>query len=288
MSLSTDNEKKVFKEILTVGRPEYRKFCSPLQGLFWLAEKGELKKEKNPLENYSLEKLLARAWVFDEAVYTKEEAINIINNLKDKEMAKRILNGWGNDSEAVGRTLSALRELGPGKFFEDKNIFKKYKGFDRWSDVNAVMDRLNSPELFEYWFCRNFGYDWSKFSITTPIAYPQTAEFTIKTKKGVCFDAAYLAYVCLKRSGYDVTGLNVYYKGKNAIGATAKIVCILRRQDSDKIRYYKLADTWIGECYIRGPFDSIQEIAEHIALMSGLPLKTYTTGLPYYDINLWR
>jgi len=33
-----------FKEILNVGKREYRKFCSPLQAAFWLAEKGEIEK----------------------------------------------------------------------------------------------------------------------------------------------------------------------------------------------------------------------------------------------------
>jgi len=91
LNVSTDNEKRTLKEILSVGKPKYRKFCSPLQGLFWLAEEGKLSKEENPLINYSLKNLLDQAWKF-EVKYTKEEAINIITNLKDKANAERILN----------------------------------------------------------------------------------------------------------------------------------------------------------------------------------------------------
>ena len=58
LSVSTDNDKAALGKILSIGKPKYRQFSSPLQALFWLAEKRELKREKNPLQDYCLDKLL--------------------------------------------------------------------------------------------------------------------------------------------------------------------------------------------------------------------------------------
>jgi len=290
LSVSTDKEKAALGKILNIGKPEYRKFCSPLQALFWLAEKGELSKEKNPLENYSLEKLLDQAWAF-EVEYTKEEAISIIKNWKDKERASRLLNESKDDIKRLNSKVNDFKKYLKRSSFEDRSIFKKYKGLDRWNDSNEVMDRLNSPELVEYWSWRNFDFDKSKIGMTSWITrvYPQAAEFTIKTKKGICFDLAYLTYECLKRSGYDVIGLNVYYKGKNSEGSIMHSVCILKIQESNKISYYKIGDSNTrSPNSMDGPFKSIEAIAERVAQFWGLQLKTYTTGLPLYDYDLAR
>ena len=156
----------------------------------------------------------------------------------------------------------------------------------KWGDPHKVMDRLNSPELFEYWFAHNFKYDWSKFWITAPRAYPQSAETSIKIKKGICFDAAYLAYVCLKRAGYDVTGLNVYFVGRAPSRAIMHSVCILKKEEFNEIKFYKLGDTNTPGRIV-GPYDSIQKVAEDIASMHGVHLKRYVTGVPHYDYGLW-
>lgn len=156
----------------------------------------------------------------------------------------------------------------------------------KWGDPHKVMDRLNSPELFEYWFAHNFKYDWSKFWITAPSAYPQSAETSIKTKTGICFDAAYLAYVCLKRAGYDVTGLNVYFVGRDPNRAIMTSVCVLKKEEFNEIKYYKLGDI-NTRGRIVGPYDSIQLVAEDIASMHGVHLKRYVTGVPHYDYSLW-
>jgi len=45
-----------FKQFMNVGKKKYRKFCTPLQAIFWLAKKGK------PVINTSLGVLLKRAW----------------------------------------------------------------------------------------------------------------------------------------------------------------------------------------------------------------------------------
>ena len=223
-NLKPDYFNEAFKEMNKIGKGEFRKYCVPLQALFWLAQK-----------------------------YTIEE----LEKLEFKETIGLLNKAWN---------------------FSDKT---------RWADPQKVIDRLNSPELFEVWFASNFTYDWSKFYITTRTASPQTAEITIKTKKGICFDAAFLAYTCLKRAGYDVTGLNVYFRTKTRVGSIMHSVCILKMQWADKISYYKIADT-MSPGFVFGPFDSIEAIAEYIARMHGVALKIYTTGVPSYHYDLFR
>ena len=206
-----------------VGNPWARKYCSPLQALFWLAEDGNVKEVEKQITNYKLKSLLNASWSY-------------------------------------------------------------YKGKNRWIDSDAIIDRLNSPRLFEYWFSRNFTYDWSKFYITTPTALPKIPADTISSRKGICFDAAHLAVTCLKRAGYDVTGLNVYFAGRSRENAVMHSVCLLRIERSGTTDYYKLADT-NGPHPKRGPFGSIEEIAEAVAANNGAPLGRYLTGIPSLDMS---
>ena len=215
LKVSTDNEKRALKEILSVGKPEYRKFCSPLQGLFWLAEEGKLSEEKNPLINYSLRNLLDQAWRF-EVKYTKEEAINIIRNLRDKANAERILNECEGDVKRLNYYVNIYYKSKylTRDFFEDRNIFKKYKGIDKWADFNVVIDRLNSPELIDCYQRKNFTYDYDRFykavkSKRDTEEYGYDMRYLFYNKRGVCTDFALFTHYCLKRSGYSAQVLRV-------------------------------------------------------------------------------
>ncbi len=160
-----------------------------------------------------------------------------------------------------------------------------YKPGPLWKDPVEIIDRLNAPELVQYWFVRNFMYDWSKFWVTAPSALPQSVKRTIKTKKGVCYDAAYVAYTCLKRAGYDATGLNVYYDRRATKRAAMHSVCIFKANENSKIVYYKLTDTSYRR-HIEGPFRTIKAVAEKVAFRAGVSVGTYTTGIPEYHWSL--
>lgn len=209
LTSSTDNEKRAIREILNVGKPKYRKFCSPLQGLFWLGEKGELSKEKNPLQNYSLEKLLDQAWEF-ETQYTKEEAINIINNVKNKDYSQTVLNESKDDMKKLNHYANVLKKYYVRKEFfefEDKSIFKKHKGIDKWNDFKVVVDRLNSPELIDYYEKKNFCYDFDRLGwvLRGPREIEYDMHYLFNNKRGVCTDFAAFTHYCLVRSGYGAT-----------------------------------------------------------------------------------
>jgi len=64
---STDPETESnFREILNIGKREYRKFCSPLQAVFWLAQRQRLTGENRLWKYFSLQGLLNQAWDFTE------------------------------------------------------------------------------------------------------------------------------------------------------------------------------------------------------------------------------
>lgn len=146
----------------------------------------------------------------------------------------------------------------------------------KWSDPKSIIDRLNSPELLEYWLMQNFKYDWDRFNPRRAHNAPQSAEKTIRRKKGVCHDAAYLAYVCLKRAGYDVTTLNVWYSKQATRGGGGHAVCVIKMKQIDEDVYYIVGDT-NAPGFIVGPIESIKAAAKRIAKIYGV--KRYVTGM---------
>lgn len=52
-----------FGKMSQVGKPDTRKYNSPLQALFWLSEDNKFSKENNTLIGYSIKKLLQKAWL---------------------------------------------------------------------------------------------------------------------------------------------------------------------------------------------------------------------------------
>ena len=145
-----------------VGIPEVRKYCSPLQALFWLAEDGKFVILSSVIVNYSFENLFSHAWpLLPESYYhyknryldfTEQEAKNIIANLsKEKQI---IFSGL--KSEMIIKAL-LVKYLEEPSFFprkirsKIKNSIKETKNYIRWKDFKVVQDRLNSPELVSFY-----------------------------------------------------------------------------------------------------------------------------------------
>jgi hypothetical protein len=73
------------------GLPEVRNYCSPLQALFWLAQKGDSKKIEIIINNFSLGDLLSHAWDFEPPVLTDSEISGIIEDISDTKLRKQYL-----------------------------------------------------------------------------------------------------------------------------------------------------------------------------------------------------
>ena len=78
---------------------------------------------------------------------------------------------------------------------------------DRWSDFDAVTDRLNAPELINYYQRRQFIYDSRK---GTKKAKKADIKRVFKTNVGSCVDAAAFTVYCMEKGGYDASFVNVH------------------------------------------------------------------------------
>jgi len=129
---SSPQEKSNLKKLLEVGKPNYRRYCSPLQSIFWLLEKEDYNQKENPF-SYPLKTLLKKSWNFSET--------------------------------------------------------------NRWDDYEVVTDRLNAPELVDYYELRQFNY----YSRPGQLG---NSYFLFKTKTGDCKDVTDFTVYCLNKGGY--------------------------------------------------------------------------------------
>ena len=203
-----------FNQMYQIGLPEVRKYCSPLQALFWLVQ---------------------------------EDPELAYRSIKIKKIKWLLWAAWD---------------------YSDKS---------KWGNPQDIMDRLNSPEVFEYWFRRNFKYDWSKLPVRDPVSALQSAKRSLIKKKGVCMDAAYLAYICLGKAGYETIPLRAYFhkeSSQHPIGAfVGHTICVIKKGNE----FYMAGDSNAMEMTKR-PFRDLKEIAEYMAEFQGCSLKGYAIG----------
>lgn len=55
---------KAFSEMNKTGKIAYRKYCTPLQALFWFAENGDIYEITSLIKDYKLQTLLSASWNF--------------------------------------------------------------------------------------------------------------------------------------------------------------------------------------------------------------------------------
>jgi len=56
---------EAFGQMNQIGLPEYKKYCSPLQAVFWLVEDGKNQKAEELIQEYNLDRLLYETWKSD-------------------------------------------------------------------------------------------------------------------------------------------------------------------------------------------------------------------------------
>ncbi|HEC93423.1 MAG TPA: hypothetical protein ENI51_10610 [Candidatus Atribacteria bacterium] len=170
---ATQPQKANLAKLLKVGKPASRRYCTPLQAIFWILERGKPRSGPtvqeieyfqlakignragiNPLK-YRLEELLAQAWDFSEQ--------------------------------------------------------------DRWNDYEMVTDRLNAPELVNYYQRVRFIYKSKKGGIDNPYAYVGKSQKLFETNKGNCMDVSAFTAYCLKKAGYKVWEDNVHPTGYHRV-----------------------------------------------------------------------
>ena len=203
---------KFFKEIYQVGIPGVRKYCSPLQAFFWLIKDNKIDELNSIIVEHSLDKLLYSSWDFNEEIsivdldLTEKQVKEIIASI-DKEII------WyakfqKNPKDIIILCYNKNQNAIPLKYrgiIENDNYFKKAqiyfdRDIKRWTGYEIIIERLNSPELLNFYLKINIHY-YHKIP-----CYHRDPRTVIKEKYGDCDDLAYFGKVILSKAGYDVFG----------------------------------------------------------------------------------
>jgi hypothetical protein len=236
---------KAFDQMYEVGLPGVRRYCSPLQALFWLAKDNELTDDNNVLVEYSLESLLAKAWKFDPLNYchiSEKEIGEIIDNVLNDYIQKQYLDDLRGGAICIQIQASLVadyrrsRRTGAEVFSKKaakiiKNKIVEARAPQRWEDFDVVVERLNAPKLIDYYEKRRFRYvHWS--SLPSSLKRPHSANpyYVFKYNKGECQSITEFTVLCLRRGGYKAWK----HKGKSVSGVTPFHVLCVFEMDGKK------------------------------------------------------
>ena len=255
----------IFAEMYTVGIPTVRRYCSPLQAFFWLAEDDRIVADNKggllielplPYTTYvwtpntdARLQLLSLAWdTSDREVYRKvqiDAAIAALLDPAERErysaMAQRL------DPLKVQKYLFDDFQNHPHMFSPaGRTLFEAAAKGSQWRDFETVTDRLNAPALVGWWLNKHFRY--------AERDKPQPAEVTFATHHGDSKAYAIFSYHCLARAGYEPFLFTMDPKSP-----FPHTVCAYR-EDS---RYFTLDNKKGGKA---GPFESTAAISEAFGL----------------------
>jgi hypothetical protein len=273
-NLSPDAFDRAFEQMYQVGLPEVRKYCSPLQALFWLAEDGKHDQISRIVGNYSLEALIKEAWgdvaSRDKKVshLSEQEIQGIINRLSEKD--RKLFDGVR--PEVLNYFLTFHYNEHPGIYSkEDREIIEasmeSNKNYLRWKTFSTVADRLNAPELVAYYLNHFVVYRGYKRAHGT---YP-----TFKFKQGHCVDAAFFATDMLRRSGYNTFMRMVVWGPDTWIQNHTGSGIIL-----DDGRYLIVADFTPSGNSMTGPHETIEQVDTQLASRHKITDRRWGTNYP--------
>jgi len=276
-----------FKQMYQVGKPEVRKYCTPLQAIYWLVKDGkEHSVVRNAIVQYDLNQLLHNAWQYapDEIKLSESHILYLINDLT-KIQGKKSDDKWMQD---LDRTL--LKKIILSNYMirpkvysrKARNLIEKsfLKGsnasYQRWKDFKTVTERLNAPKIIDIYQRKNFSYATTSagygcggvdISISTRSCSPS---YIYHTKKGNC--AAYTTHAvnCLKQAGYEAYPIKVFIKWPSSFVPRAF------PRDYHYLVIYNEMDKWYTmntgggmPAGIKGPFNSLEELPFKVLNIEG-------------------
>jgi len=249
---------KSFVEMYKIGKPEVRKYCSPLQALFWLANDNEFISYNDLLSDNWLKKLLKKAWKTDRLSYrliSDKQIREVINGIEDEDR-RRICLGAFKDGDTFRLQNLFLLYYEMSKITHKQLISKKAvkiikeniltpKSPPRWKDFNTVVDRLNAPELLDYYINQKITYKKNRINSHTP-------KHTYSHQWGDCDDLSVFGKYILSKGGYKAWPRYVHWTHDNR--GHVGVVIIL------KDGRYLLAVDFDGRNRISGPYTKLSEV----------------------------
>ena len=202
----SQNFSEAFREMYHVGIPGKRDHNTPLETLCFMLEDGKDKDARKVLENYSLDKLLARGWFKERDLLSQNDAERIVGHIADPKKRESYMQLFQRVDNA--QFIGYVKEDAKRGLFDDgvKAVIDEIgsrKQTYRWNDFDIVVNRLNAPELVHHWLRRNFKYEYYVGDRRTNRAF-------FSDKKGNCVDYSQFAAMCLRNAGYRSGTLRVY------------------------------------------------------------------------------
>ena len=200
-----------FNKMYEIGLPEQRKYCSTLQALFWIAMERSFSKENNPVNPYSLDSLLNEAWTFRPRISLK--MINkIVASIKDPEIRTNYEKWIIEKKKYISFNLANHAKFSPDIF--EEWVHKKIKELKNklWNNYNVVLDRLNSPELIDFYVTKHIGYS-NYWDILGYDRYGSgDSYYVFKNRSGDCLYISEFIVQALRKNGY-----RAYVEKKSAL-----------------------------------------------------------------------
>jgi hypothetical protein len=241
----------VFEQMFQTGKPEVRRYCSPLQALFWLVADGQIKIARQILSQYSLDRLLCSTWPTRNRYHISwpgrkiEKTGNHCDFQEDDapvyviqhslEPADYYLLKKSDGGAASGDGI----DLGDAGFIETTAL--------RWGNFQIVADRLNAPELIDFFQRHNLGYD-------DYLGSQRSVRDVFESGRANCVDTTRFALHCLHRAGYKAEMLTVPPRGRTAPGAH------LVTKFYDRGRIYIMDNGRANPQGISGPLDTAEDL----------------------------
>jgi hypothetical protein len=273
---------RIFEKMFQIGLPGYRKYCSPLQAFFWLIQDNHFEACEHLLGitiprtlaqnqeearyiiepgsqvssapgEYSLKKLLDAAWHTEPLVLSEAQFREIVAGIQcdpeKEEYAHRLTH--------IDRT--SLQNYIFKDFRRNRHIFEvntrdyiiEALERSRWHSFYAVADRLNAPELVNYYI--NTSFKFSKAS-------SKGVYFTFYFKTSQCTDSAYFTAYMLERAGYRTFIRSVKWSSHPWDGLHTGAGVVL--DDGT----YLLVSNYTGVNVPDGPFTTIADLDRILAI----------------------
>ncbi len=204
---------QMFQQMYRVGLPEKRKYCTPLQALFWLSKKKKIPSIKNQINVYSTQNLLNDTWKLGSLpeYITDQQMRLLIENIQIASEKAQYIDMWNKKKyETFAQTLYWDHKRDSKKSRENriftknakkiiKEILNAKKEDPNWSDYRKTVIRLNSPELVDYYSKNRLKWvDWRSLPTKTV-----SNLYVFKNGVGDCTAISNFIAGCLRAGGYN-------------------------------------------------------------------------------------
>lgn len=252
-----------------------RSYCTPLQGLFWMILDGKLDcagallglhitcnggRDDRPklasmadelVPAYRLSSILDNAWNGEAESKLSVNIQDIINNIQTRPGTEEyaLLEDRHSRQQLAGYVMDDY--IKHKEMFDTRDWATIQGALDqsRWKNFYTVADRLNSPDVINYYINRYF------FFRKTPSS---GVYFTFLDKKAQCTDAAYFTVFMLERAGYKTFIRSVKWDENPWDGLHTGAGIILNNGS------YLLVSNYTGINAVSGPFEQVSAMDRKI------------------------